>query len=101
MLNLASRVKRLEHSRGLSNAQRCPECGRLPDGRFPEDGSTRLSVVMAADPYDGGCSPEFCVTAADGDGPPIPEFCTSCGGRRIYCLEFDKPGDHEDSLASH
>jgi hypothetical protein len=30
-----------------------------------------------------------------------PEFCTGCGGRRVYHLEFDKPGDHEDSLALH
>lgn len=76
MPGLGVRLKRLEQASEIGVRHRaCPECGRLPGGRFPDDGSAKWEVSFADEPE-----------------PDIPDFCTSCGGQRVYRLCFDDRG---------
>ena len=76
MLGLALRLRRLEHLRYIERQQeRCAECGHLPNGRLPQDGSVRLAVCLP------GYDPE----------PEHSDWCTLCGSRRTFRLSFDSP----------
>jgi hypothetical protein len=71
---LAQRVMRLEQLRQIGRLnERCPECGRLPNGRLPDDGSVRFKCCL------GGYDPE----------PTGPEFCLTCRSQLIFRLYFD------------
>ena len=77
MANLAHRLKRLEHAHRVGAAHHpCPECGRLPDGTVPNDGTVEFLTSLT------GYDPE----------PDVPDFCTTCGRQQVLRLTFDDRG---------
>ena len=77
MSGLAWRLKRLERVQQIGRLHyRCPGCGRLPNGRCPDDGSVKFECSLEG--YDRE--------------PEGPEFCPVCGGRLIFTMTFDDRG---------
>ena len=72
---LRKRIHTLERvHRFDEKAQACPECGRMPNGRFPSQVKPRYEVV-----FDDPLNPET-------------EHCSTCGVRTVLRVEFDARG---------